>query len=459
MQRARAAHAPRGPRAASSRAAYGPLRPVTDAAGREVLALPEGFDLVTFGVLGERLIGGTGTHARNADGMAAFRGPAGTVRLIRNQELRNRPGDFTGGITGETATRYDERAMGGTTTIDYDPKSRRVVREFFSLNGTIVNCSGGLTHDDAGWLTCEESIEGPLQGWGRRHGYTFLVPAAASEPPAARPIVAMGRFMKEAAVADPASGIVYQTEDAGSRSGFYRYLPKDASDLAAGGALQMLKVSARDGFDARENQRVGAQHRVEWVTISDPDPDLEGGAPECFAQGYERGAARFFRLEGVYRGPGGSMLFVSTSGGDAKTGQRTAGGFTTGYGQLWQYIPNPDGGVLELVYQSSGATGLDSPDNFCVTPRGGVLFCEDDASGDRDAYPLAPHVLDVNRLVGLTHEGELYTFAVNLLNRTEFAGACFSPDGETLLVNIFGDGTPASGMTCAITGPWRAGPL
>ena len=42
---------------------------------------------------------------------------------------------------------------------------------------------------------------------------------------------------------------------------------------------------------------------------------------------------------------------------------------------------------------------------------------------------------------------------------------CFSPDGRTLFVNLYGDstGTPEDhrdeGMTCAITGPWRRGPL
>jgi len=53
----------------------------------------------------------------------------------------------------------------------------------------------------------------------------------------------------------------------------------------------------------------------------------------------------------------------------------------------------------------------------------------------------------------------LFEFAVNIASQTEFAGACFSPDGEILFVNIFGDATPLSGMTCAIRGPWRKGPL
>ena len=37
---------------------------------------------------------------------------------------------------------------------------------------------------------------------------------------------------------------------------------------------------------------------------------------------------------------------------------------------------------------------------------------------------------------------------------TELAGACFSPDGETLFVNAY-----APGRTLAITGPWGHAPL
>jgi secreted PhoX family phosphatase len=88
-----------------------------------------------------------------------------------------------------------------------------------------------------------------------------------------------------------------------------------------------------------------------------------------------------------------------------------------------------------------------------------VLFCEDDAVSDNDTHALAPGLNDINRLIGLGSKGEAFTFAVNRLNDSEFAGACFGPDGEILFVNLFGDGTPGSGMTCAIWGPWNRGPL
>jgi secreted PhoX family phosphatase len=87
-------------------------------------------------------------------------------------------------------------------------------------------------------------------------------------------------------------------------------------------------------------------------------------------------------------------------------------------------------------------------------------LCEDDAGApDADMHPLAPGVTDVNRLIGLTPAGEAFEFAVNRLSDAEFAGACFSPDGRVLFVNIFGDATPGSGMSCAITGPWTRGAL
>ena len=102
------------------------------------------------------------------------------------------------------------------------------------------------------------------------------------------------------------------------------------------------------------------------------------------------------------------------------------------------------------------------PDNLCVTPRGAILFCEDDATdADRDtARARAAASPNVNRLVGLTRGGRaLHVRGERARTATEFAGACFSPDGTILFVNIFGDRTAGSGMTCAITGPWSDGPL
>ena len=99
-----------------------------------------------------------------------------------------------------------------------------------------------------------------------------------------------------------------------------------------------------------------------------------------------------------------------------------------------------------------------------MTPRGGLLACEDDASSAfADTHPLAPGIDNVNRLIGITQGGHAFEFAVNVHNVSELAGACFSPSGKTLFFNLFGRAAftedPVEGMTVAVTGPWRRGPL
>ncbi len=425
---------------------YGALKPAPDQTGAMILALPEGFEYVSFSRTGDPMSDGFATPAIH-DGMAAFKGPDGTIRLIRNHELRNAACNFEFGVVGPAATRYDAVASGGCTTIDYDPRNKRIVRDFISINGTLVNCSGGLAYKNVGWITCEETTVGPANGYTKKHGYSFLVPAVALGPSLAQPLTAMGRFAHEAAVADNQTGIVYETEDAGDTSGFYRFLPNDPENLLAGGLLQMAKVKGVTNYDTRSGQAEGQALEVEWVTIDNPDPDPISSNTSCFAQGFAKGGARFNRLEGIFRGDDDSMYFVSTSGGNAK------------YGQLWKYRTERSRGTLELVFESPYGSVLDSPDNLCVTPSGGILFCEDDASNDADTDLLAPGVTNINRLVGLDRHGEPFTFAVNIFSDSEFAGACFSADGDILFVNIQGSNATGSGMTVAITGPWRKGPL
>jgi len=97
---------------------------------------------------------------------------------------------------------------------------------------------------------------------------------------------------------------------------------------------------------------------------------------------------------------------------------------------------------------------LNRPDNLCVSPRGGIVLCED----AKDAQPF---------LRGLTPDGAIFDFAQNNVvldgernglagdfRDREWAGACFSPDGRWLFVNV-----QWPGITFAITGPWQRGVL
>jgi len=437
---------------------YGALARMADQRGVEVLALPTGFEYVTFAWTGSPLKSQPGVHARSHDGMGSFAHPQnpGITRLVRNHELRTAPGDTALGVPPNGLPKYDDRANGGCITIDFHTGRREPVREFTSIAGTHVNCAGGVAYQAAGWITCEETVADTRLGYAKKHGYAFFVPAgrdARQENP--RPLTAMGRFAHEAVAVDPRTGVVYETEDAGNDSGFYRFIPNDPSRLLAGGTLQMLAVRGTPNYDTIRNQKVGARLAVKWVTISDPDPDLTTVDASVFDQGADAGGARFNRLEGIWWDEARqSTFFNSTSGGNA------------GYGQVWEYVPgaNPNqGGDLYLRFESPGKDVLDSPDNLNVTPRGGILLCEDDATGgDNDVHPLATGLENVNRLIGLDASGRPFEFGVNILNDTEFAGACWSPDGQVLFVNVFGEGIPYSGMTCAIYPPatgWGTGLL
>jgi len=409
---------------------YGLLR----AAGPD-LALPAGFGYSVLSYNGKPMSDGSATPGA-FDGMAAFALPNGNVRLIRNHENRNPVA--TSRVKGDAARAYDPEAGGGTTSLEVRIDaggSATVVRDFVSLNGTIVNCAGGPTPWGT-WLTCEESTEGVAAGWGQEHGYIFEVAASAEGLEVPVPLKAMGRFIHEAVAVDPETGIVYETEDR-QLAGFYRFIPRERGALASGGRLQMLAIEGKQNYDTADGQQMGSTLPAIWVDIEDPDPrGAWGDTGAVFAQGFTRGGARFSRLEGCWWGDGG-VFFHATNGGDARVGQ------------VWFYRPEgSDGGSLTLVFESPSAAVLNYPDNITVSPRGGVVICED---GGGEQY-----------LRGLTPEGRIFDFAKNTLNRTEFAGACFSPDGRTLFVNIMGstlDAGTERGVTLAIRGPWEDGAL
>jgi secreted PhoX family phosphatase len=356
------------------------------------------------------------------DGMGAFVGPGGTVRLVRNHEIPT-----TGFALGLRA--YDLLAQGGTTTLEVDPATRLPRRAFLSLAGTSTNCAGGVTPWGS-WLSCEETTAAGSRGYTRPHGYVFEVPSAAGGLVRPVPLRAMGRFEHEAVAVDPGGAVVYETEDEAT-AGFYRFLAA-APGVLTEGRLQMLAVEGHPNYDTRTGQQVGTSLPAVWVDIDDPDPaTAEADRAAVFRQGFARGGAVFSRLEGTWPATD-RVYFHSTDGGDARLGQ------------IWEYAPlDGDRGALTLLVESTDPAVLDRPDNVCVSPRGGLVICED---GDGDQF-----------VRGLAPDGTLFDLARNVVpffHGSEFAGACFAPDGETLFVNI-----QVPGLTFAIWGPWAAGPL
>jgi secreted PhoX family phosphatase len=403
---------------------YGPLVPTLDqTTGLPLLHLPEGFSYVSMGWTGDLMVNGLPTPGSH-DGMAAYRGGGHRVHLVRNHERGNG--------TPFSGVYYDGAASGGTTTLVFDTREGSLIETSDSLSGTIRNCAGGPTPWGS-WMTCEETTAFA----GQPHGYVFDVPAKGFGDPT--PIRDMGRFSHEAIAVDPITGNIYETEDAGGSSGFYRYVPNKRNRPVEGGLLDMLKVKRATNVNLGASYPNGATFDVEWVPIETPD-STSTTMPGNFvwAQGQALGAATFARLEGCWYGNDKKIYVVSTSGG-------------TGQGQIWEYSPKDE--TISLLFQSPSAAVLNAPDNITVSPRGGLVLCED-GSGDEFLH-------------GLTVNGEIFQFAKNnvILNGerngivgnfagSEFAGACYSPDGDWLFANV-----QSPGITFAITGPWQKGAL
>jgi secreted PhoX family phosphatase len=450
-------------------AGYGPLAPKGP-----YLALPPGFQCSVVSAEGETMDDGYPVP-KAMDGMAAFPLPNGNILLIRNHEDSNTPAQFRPRPAGSASTSagmlnsildthygprayaYDEFTGGGTTSIEVEPGgARRRVSQHWSLVGTLRNCAGGPTPWGS-WLSCEEAIDSiSATGATRHHGYVFEVPTTTTpgNPVTPVPLPQLGRFNHEAASVDPATGIIYETEDQGDTSGLYRFVPSNVPTAPGQlegmtGQLQMLGIAADPAYIAAINQQVGVPLPATWVDIPlpDQDPALVGvlGPSRVYQQGRAAGGAQFRRLEGCWFGAG-KLYFHSTNGGDL------------GLGQLWMY--DPVANTLTLIFESDDVDVLDAPDNITVSPRGGLIICEDNGG------------MQIMR--GMTRTGQIFDFAKNIHNGIEFAGACFSPDGRTLFVNLFGRltartttpfGSPVQipipferseqALTLAIWGPWR----
>ena len=414
---------------------YGPLVP--DPKG--ILDLPKEFSYEVISTLAETMSDGLHVPDR-ADGMGCIPLDNDSVALVRNHELHHRhlPGQPISIQSHRSDKAYDKfengvAFPGGTSTIVYNTKTKQKESEFMSLTGTVRNCAGGTTPWGS-WLTCEESVEGVANGLNKDHGYIFEVPGNNKSLVNPVPLKAMGRFNHEAAAVDPNTGIVYLTEDRND-SLLYRFIPRVPGELVKGGKLQALVVKGKPQFDTRNwqtNSMAPMQwYETEWVDLDNPESPND----DLRLQGHEKGAALFARGEGIHWGDS-EAYFCCTSGGSKKLGQVMRYQPSDYEGSL-QESEAP--GRLQIFVESHDPSLFNFGDNLTVTPQGHLLVCEDQYTDTVN-----------NHLRGVTPSGELYTFA-SLSLQTELAGACFSPDGTTLFVNVY---SPTK--TLAIRGPWSA---
>jgi secreted PhoX family phosphatase len=215
---------------------------------------------------------------------------------------------------------------------------------------------------------------------------------------------------------------------------FYRYIPNVPGKLQEGGKLQAMVVDEQPALMthnwSNKPQIVpGESFRTRWIDLTKVDSKKN----DLRLRGTTQGAATFARGEGLCNA-NGDMVFTCTIGGAARLGQ------------IFTYRPSPhegqalegdDPGQLTLIAEATHESILRNADNITFAPWGDLIVCEDTSS----------HC----GLVGIRPDGSQYQLADNSHTNSELAGACFSPDGKTLFVNI-----QYPGMTLAITGPFAA---
>jgi hypothetical protein len=449
---------------------YGPIAPVKDlSTGLPLLQLPAGFSYKSFGWTGDAMSNGLPTPGGH-DGMgvvvARKVGRSTELVLVRNHELGagssasllSAHGVYDGGSPVGTTNKF----RGGNTNLLF--RDGNWVSTTPSLGGTATNCAGGVTPWGT-WLSCEEVGSDAISSANNKHGYVFEVHADPAKTSGV-PIKAMGRFAHEAAAVDPLTGYVYQSEDSGGKSGFYRFIPNVVpgypGSLELGGKLQMAKVKGVNNANLATTP-IDATYELEWVDIANPDADrgnatgLNGqlitNAAGPFVQGWVQGGLRMNRGEGMWYSEG-KIYVMDTTGG------------LINRGSIWELTLATQ--VLRCIYSTENVVAGNMGDNLTVSPRHGILICEDASSAATDSFGFG------QRLMGVTSQGDGYIFAKNNVvlsaeqlaaagkqtsladdhRDNEFAGACFDPTGRYLFVNIQ---TP--GVTFAITGPWAKGPL
>ena len=455
---------------------YGPTAPVNDlTTGLPLIELPAGFTYKSYGWRGDLMSDGLVTPgAHDGMGVVVSRrvGRSQEIILVRNHELststnaaniigasRSNVAKYDTGLTGSN---YQ---IGGNSNLVW--RDGNWVGSYASLGGLYRPCAGGSSTWGS-WLSNEEIRSNSISSTGKKHGYVFEVPADTSLTAAnTAPILGMGRMAHEASAVDPATGYWYLTEDQGNANTLYRFRPQNVqgglNSLHAGGTLQGLKVKGIANADLR-SPSLCQEFDVEWADIA--NPDLDGAtlssvvgnvsASGPYLQAYANGAAIFGATEGCWVANG--VVFFTDK--QVTTNPARAG-------RIWAL--DLSSMVLKAIFVSNSLQVGNSPDNLTVSPRGGVLFCEDGGTSGPGNTP----AITAQHLKVVTPTGGSYTFAKNNYNltraqldgagkfgasagdqrNTEMAGCVFSPDGRVLFVNIY------VGVTLAITGPWQNGSL
>lgn len=360
------------------------------------IRIPRGFTARVVARAGETVAGSSLRWHSDPDGGAVFPDADGGWIYVSNREF----------------------LPGGVDAIRFDAQGE--VRDAYNILSGVVsrlNCSGGATPWGS-WLSGEEyglGIVWECDPWG--------VESAA-------PRRALGTFAHEALAVDPATNIVYETEDEPDGR-FYRFVPDAPNvggrpDLSAG-RLQVMRVLADPAALAADG--LLAAQPVEWLDVPTPNPVLGGlliGAP---TREQVPESSAFNGGEGIWHHDG--RIYFTTKG-DRK---------------IW--VHEPAAGTLACIYDDSlyAAPILDSVDNILVTPGGDLVVVEDKGEANQQA-------------VAIHRDGAIEPL-IELAGQegSEVTGPAFSPDGRHFYFSSQrGPGANASsgaaGVTYCVTGPW-----
>ena len=261
-----------------------------------------------------------------------------------------------------------------------------------------------------------------------------------------RPIIDMGRFSHEAGMVDPRTGYVYETEDSGELQASIATFR-----ISAAGSMQGRQaLHARHQGPTEPRPRlfhpIGTKWDVTWVRDRRPDGRRAFLLRPGRRAGAERGSAAS-KARGGATGPASSSRPTAAASARARSSSTTRAtrrsrSFTT------------------RRTRPSSTTRTTSPS------RRAAACC---SARTRPATTS----LEGERLVGLTLDGETFTFAheqhqpdgrpsrrrqviaAGDYRQAEWAGACYSPDG-TLALREHPD---ARASPSRLPGPGEPGPL
>lgn len=425
---------------------------VEDARSGGLLDVPPGFRAIVLQRAGDPLHDGHHVGAQ-PDGMACLRGENGAWVLLRNHELgdaeQQRAVGASPWVLGAPPSHvFSMERGGGVSRVVLDPLrlakafdgqapvESAIVNSNAVLVGTDRNCAGGIFETPAlrGWVSCEES-DAPGHGWA----FFAAIDDGALVDAGSRCLRSWGRFLREGIAHDPRRSVVWMTEDHGHGL-FYRFNPRDPAQPFGQGELWALAIPGlahtdpvATGDPNRPALPLGTTWPVTWVKI----PDAAAQTAPCREQGAARGATAFNRCEGItFDAAGDRVYFIASTAGPLQAGQ------------VFAYDPGAE--TLTLVTQVVDRAVLSMPDNVTMAPWGDLVVAEDNYDrGVRSQY-----------VRGIRPDGSVYDILRNRHDDpegpratapgAEFAGCCFSPDGNILFVNLQGP----ENVTLAVSGDW-----